>query len=85
MNLHSIYVFLLWGVCHASLQRAVVEGGKPAPGGGDARGPGAVGRGRTPSRRPPVMRSARPALLHRGRESLSHVLQLEIHSLPESV
>lgn len=38
-----------------------------------------------PSRRPPVMRSARPALLHRGRESLSHVLQLEIHSLPESV
>lgn len=27
----------------------------------------------------------RPTLLHRGRESLSHVLQLEIHSLPESV
>ena len=75
-----------------SLQHADVEGGKPAPGGEDvrARAARAVGmlvcRGhRTPPRRLPVMRARWPALLHRGCESLSHVLQLEIHSLPESV
>lgn len=84
VHLHSICVFLLWGVCHASLQRAWSKAVNP-PLEAEMRGARAVGRGRTASRRPPVMRSARPALLHHGRESLSHVLQLEIHSPPESV
>lgn len=84
MNLHSICVCFHSGAFFTRLSSTPWSKAVNPPLEVKMRRSRAVCLGRHPSR-PPVMRSSRPTLLHRGCESLSHVLQLEIHSLPESV